>query len=146
MATIETKIAEAIRARVHAMPMVTTHDVAWTDGDVGLQTPAGTTYTPSPTKRYLRCTWTPNATQRAFIGSADPDTRPGILQIDVMGLKTQSSGVAREVAGQVALQFPKDRRLTFEGVKLRVLKSPSVYVPFIATHVQVPVEIQLAYE
>ena len=137
MATIETRIAEAIRARVDSLPMKATYPIYWTDGPSVM---------PGATQRYLRCTWTPNATQRALIGSADRDTRPGILQIDVMGLKTQSSGVAREVAGQVALQFPKDRRLTFEGVKLRVLKSPSVYAPFIDTHVQVPVEIQLAYE
>lgn len=138
--SIETRIAEAIRARVASLPMAAQYQIVWTDGPLS----AGQqSYTPTPTQRYLRCTWTPNQTQRQFIGSKEPHRRPGVLQIDVMGLKTQSSGVAREVAGQVAQHFPADMKLNFEGVKVRVMRDPSVLAPFIDTHVQVPVSIEL---
>jgi hypothetical protein len=135
--SIETKIYQAIKARVEALPMKATYDIVWSDG-------AG--YSPSPTKPYLRCTWTPNTTQRQFIGSKEPHRRPGVLQIDVMDTKTRGSGVARETAGQVAAHFPADMRLTFMGAKVRVLREPSVFEPFIDTHIQVPVSIELAYE
>lgn len=138
--TIESRISEAIRARVATLPMAASHEIVWTDGPL----PAGKqTYTPDPLKRYLRVTWTPNQTQRQFIGSNDPHRRPGVLQIDVMGTKAQGSGVAREAAGQVALHFPADMKLSFDGVKVRVMRDPSVFAPFIDTHVQVPVSIEL---
>ncbi|KKB09406.1 phage tail terminator-like protein [Devosia chinhatensis] len=138
--SIETKIAEAIKARVATLPMVEQYTIVWTDGPL----PAGqNTYTPSPAQRYLRCTWTPNQTQRQFIGSKDPHRRPSMLQIDVMGLKTQASPVAREVAGQVALHFPADLRMAFQGIETRVTKAPSALAPFIDTHIQVPVVIEL---
>jgi hypothetical protein len=146
MPSIETKIFQAIKARVESLPMAATYDIVWTTGDNAFETGAGTSYTPSPTKAYLRCTWTPNATQRQFIGSKDPHRRPGILQIDVMGTKALGSGVAHEVAGQVAQHFPADMRLRFMDVKVRVLRDPSVFAPFIDTHIQVPVSIELAYE
>jgi hypothetical protein len=135
--SIETKIYQAIKARVEALPMKATYPIVWTDGSA---------YSPNPNQPYLRCTWTPNTTQRQFIGSKDPHRRPGILQIDVMGTKAQGSGVAREVAGQVAQHFPADMRLRFMDVKVRVLRAPSVFAPFIDTHIQVPVSIELAYE
>lgn len=140
MPSIETKIFEAIRARVASLPIANTHQIVWTDGPL----PNGQqSYTPSPTQRYLRCTWTPNQTQRLFIGSKDPHRRPGVLQIDVMGTKAQGSAAAREVAGQVAQHFETDRRLAFEGVEVRVMKAASVLAPFIDTHIQVPVVIEL---
>lgn len=140
MPSIETKIYQAIKARVASLPMAAQYQIVWTDGPL----PAGQeSYTPSPTQGYLRCTWTPNQTQRQFIGSKDPHRRPGVLQIDVMGTKAQGSGVAREAAGQVALHFPADMKLSFDGVKVRVMRDPSVFAPFIDTHVQVPVSIEL---
>lgn len=135
--SIETKIFQAIKARVDTLPMKSTYPIVWTDG---------TAYSPHPNQPYLRCTWTPNTTQRQFIGSKDPHRRPGILQIDVMGTKAQGSGVAREVAGQVAAHFPADMRLRFMDVKVRVLRDASVFSPFIDSHIQVPVSIELAYE
>lgn len=144
--SIETKIFQAIKARVEALPMRATHDIVWTAGDSALETGAGASYTPSPTKAYLRCTWTPNATQRPLIGSKERNTRPGILQIDVMGIVAQGAGVAREAAGQLAQEFPTDRRLSFMGTKVRITKAPTVYRPIVGAHVQVPVEILLAFE
>jgi hypothetical protein len=132
--SIETKIFQAIKARVETLPMKATYPIVWTDSSA---------YTPNPNQPYLRCTWTPNTTQRQFIGSKDPHRRPGILQIDVMGTKTQGSGVAREVAGQVAAHFATDLRMQFEDVDVRVIKAPSVLALFIDTHVQAPIVIEL---
>lgn len=143
--TIETKISEAIRARVASLPMAATYTIVWTDGPLPKK-PNGepeTSYTPDPRKRYLRVTWTPNQTQRQFIGSKDPHRRPGVLQIDVFGTVSQGSPRAIEVAGQVAQHFPADLKLSFSGVKVRVLRAPSVFAPFIGAHVQVPVVVEL---
>lgn len=138
--TIETTIAEAIRARVATLPMAASYEIVWTDGPL----PAGKqTYTPDPLKRYLRVTWTPNATQRQFIGSNDPHRRPGVLQIDVFGTVSQGSARAIEVAGQVAQHFPADLAMTFMGAKVRVMKTPSVGPVFVDTHLHVPVLAEL---
>lgn len=138
--SVETKKYQAIRLRVESLPIASTHQIVWTDGPLA----AGQqSYTPSPTQRYLRCTWTPNQTQRQFIGSKDPHRRPGVLQIDVMGTKAQGSGVAREVAGQVAQHFATDLRMAFDDLSVRVIKAPSVLTPFIDVHIQVPVVIEV---
>lgn len=138
--SIETRIIEAIRARVASLPMAPAYEIVWTDGPLPADQES---YTPSPTKKYLRCTWTPNQTQRQFIGSKEPHRRPGALQIDVMGTKVQGSGVAREVAGQVAQHFEADLQMAFQDLIVRVTKAPSVFAPFIDVHIQVPVAIEL---
>lgn len=125
--------------------MASTYTIVWTDGPLPKKadgTPE-TSYTPDPTKRYLRATWIPNQTQRMFIGSSDPHRRPGILQIDVFATVAQGSGVAREVAGQVTAHFPTDLYLDSQGVRVRVMKAPSVGPVFVGTHIQVPVSIDL---
>lgn len=132
--SIETRIFEAIAAKVRALKLSTAHEIVWTEGDE-------TNLTPS--KRYLRCTWTPNQTQRVFVGSNEPHWRPGVLQIDVLVPTSVSSGVAREQAGQIAAQFNTDLSMTFMGIKVKVLKAPSVLSVFKDTHVQVPVIIEL---
>lgn len=139
--SIETRIAEAIRARVASLPMAGQYQIVWTDGPL----PAGQqSYTPSPTQRYLRCTWTPNRPSREGRVASDlPALRMGVLQVDVMGLKTQGSGVAREVAGQVAAHFPLDFCMPFMGASVRVMEPPAVGPVFIDTHVQVPVSIEV---
>lgn len=132
--SVETKILMAIRAHVDTLPMKATYPVIWSDGEG---------YTPNPTQPYLRCTWTPNTTQRLFIGSDDPHRRPGVLQIDVFERLAQGSIVAREVAGQVAAHFAADTKMVFQGVTVQVIKAPSVRGVFIDTHVQVPIEIEV---
>lgn len=141
--SIETRIFEAIKARVASLPMASSYDIVWTAGDNLMETGSGASYAPSPTKRYLRCTWTPNATQRRFLKGTDPHQRMGVIQIDVMGLKSQSTGVAREAAGQVAAHFPADQPMRFMGAQLRVMKAPAVFSPIVGTHVQVPVQIEV---
>lgn len=143
--SIETRISEAIRARVATLPMAASYEIVWTDGPLPKK-PDGepeTSYTPDPLKRYLRVTWTPNQTQRQFIGSNDPHRRPGVLQIDVFGTVSQGSARAIEVAGQVAQHFPADLVLTFMGAKVRVMKAPSIGPVFVDTHLQVPVMVEL---
>lgn len=132
--SIETRIYQAIKARVSTLPMASTYPVKWSDG------PA---YEPQATERYLRATWIPNQTQRMFIGSSDPHRRPGILQIDVFATVAQGSGVAREVAGQIAAHFATDLKLDFQGVRVRVMKAPSVGPVFVENHIQVPVTVEL---
>lgn len=137
--SIETKIYQAIKARVASLPMAAIYEVVWTTGPG--------TYTPSPLKPYLRCTWTPNVTLRRSTGARDPSRRPGVLQIDVMDTLVRGSDVARETAGQIAQHFPADRAMTFMGIKAQVLKAPSVMAPSVGTHVQVPIQIEIeAYE
>src|SRR5690606_3091599 len=91
--SVETKIFEAIAARVRTLPMLTganAYDLVWTVGDDLLQTEAGAEYEPSPSKRYIRATWTPNQVSReGRVDGSLPHRRPGILQLDVYGLKTQ---------------------------------------------------------
>lgn len=143
--SIETKIAHAIKARVASLPMASTYAIVWTDGPLPKKedgTPE-TSYTPDPRERYLRATWTPNQTQRVFIGSTEPHRRPGILQIDVFATAARGSGGAREEAGQVAAHFAIDLKLVFQGVQVQVMKAPSVGPVFIGTHLQVPVTIEL---
>lgn len=137
--SIETKIFQAIKARVASLPMIATYEAVWTTGPG--------TYTPSPTKPYLRCTWTPNVTARRSTGARDPSRRPGVLQIDVMDTLARGSDVARETAGHIAQHFPADHAMTFWGAKAQVLKAPSVLSPSFGTHVQIPVQIEIeAYE
>lgn len=132
--SIETKIFEAIAAKVRALKLSTAHEIAWTEGgETSLDV----------TKRFLRCTWTPNQTQRVFVGSNEAHWRPGVLQIDVMVPTSVSTGVAREQAGQIAAQFNTDLSVTFMGIKVKVLKAPSVLSVFKDKHVQVPVVIEL---
>lgn len=132
--SVETKIIEAIRARVALLPMIASYPIVWmTD----------TTYTPNPDDAFLRCSWSPNQTQRMVIDSDGPHQRLGVLQIDVMGRKTQAAGVTNEVAGQVAAHFPADLIMHFMGVSVRVLKAPSVGSAFVGTHMQVPVIVEL---
>ena len=138
--SIETKIEMALLNRVSSLPMIATYPIVWSTGPG--------TYAPSPTQPYLRCTWTPNSTQRRTTGSREPSGRPGVLQIDVMDTKTRGSIVAKEAAGQVALHFPADHVMRFHDTRVKVSKAPSVLGPFIGTtHVQVPIEIEVeAYE
>lgn len=139
MPTIPTKIRQAIAARIATLNLAG-YEVVWADGPL----PDGQqTYTPDPTKAYLRVTWTPNATQRQFIGSSDPHRRPGVLQIDVFGTKVQGTPKAINDAGRVAEHFATDLTMVFQGAKVRVVKAPSVLAPFIDTHVQVPVLVEL---
>ncbi len=134
MPTIQTKIRRAIEARVASLSMAAQYTIVWTDGPG---------YTPDPQKAYLRATWTPNDTQRQFIGSRDPHRRPGVLQIDVFEVRTQGSAKAIETAGQVAEHFETDLHMAFMDIQVRVLKAPSVMAPFIDTHIQVPVLIEV---
>lgn len=132
--TIQTKIRKAIEGRVSSLPMAATYPIRWTDGP---------TFEPEPTDRYLRCTWTPNATQRELIGSKTPHRRPGVLQIDVFLPRHLDSARAVEIAGQVAEHFPADLRMAFHGAKVSVTKAPSVMGVFTDTHHQVPAVIEV---
>lgn len=144
--SVETRMFQAIKAHVETLPMAgvgKAYDLVWTVGEGSLQTGAGAAYTPTPNKPYLRVTWTPNTTQRLYLGSDDPHRRPGVLQIDVFDTKTRGTGVARETAGQVAAHFAADTKALFQGVKVQVTKAPSIRSMFVDTHIQCPVDIEI---
>lgn len=135
MPSIETSILQALKARVDALPMKSAYPVVWA---------TDTTYSPEPSKPYIRATWLPNRNQRLFIGSDDTHVRPGILQLDVFGkVRANGEGLAREIAGQVAAHFPADLEMNFQGVKVRVTKAPDVGPSFVDKHIQIPVSIEV---
>lgn len=131
--SIETKLYQAIKARVNMLPMKATYPIVWTTGEA---------YEPNPAQPYLRATWLPNMNRRALIGSGDPHQRLGILQLDVMEKRSRRDTDAIEIAGQVAAHFLPDQRLSFEGIETRVTKAPDVGAVFIDKFIQVPVTIE----
>lgn len=127
MPTIETKIAQAIQARVAALPL--SYPVLWTDDAPA--SPPGTGGQQAP---YIEAHHEPNRTVRHFIGSTDPHERPGLLLLTlcwpIAKLGTGSGkthrDTIRETAGQIAAHFPTDLALDFQGVRVRVTKAPDV--------------------
>lgn len=134
MPSVETKIFQAIKARVATLPMAGSYPVKWTTDE---------SYQPNPSQPYLRATWLPNINRRLFLNGSDPHQRLGVLQIDVMGKKTSGDDVAIEVAGQVAAHFPADQAMTFQGVTARVERAPDVRPVIIDKHIQVTISIRI---
>lgn len=125
--TIETKISQAIQARVATC--LPAYPKVWTDGEpVALPTAGGQ---PAP---YIECHHEPNRTVRRFIGSNDPHERPGLLlltlcwplaKVGTGSGKTHKDAI-REIAGEVAAHFPADLAMDFQSVRARVTAAPSV--------------------
>jgi hypothetical protein len=125
--TIETKISQAIQARVATC--LPAYPKIWTDGEpASLPTAGGQ---PAP---YVECHFEPNRTVRRFIGSNDPHERPGLLlltlcwpltKVGTGSGKTHKDAI-REIAGQIASHFQADLPMDFEGVRVRVTAAPSV--------------------
>lgn len=132
MPSVETKIFQAIKARVATLPMKATYPVKWVTE----------TYEPSPSQPYLRVTWMPNVNRRLFLKGSDPHQRLALLQIDVMAKKASGDDVAVEIAGQVAVHFAADTPMYFQGVKVRVQRAPDISQVIAGdTHLQVPVTV-----
>jgi hypothetical protein len=134
MPSIETMLFQAVKARVNALPMKAAYPIVWSTDEA---------YVPSISQPYLRATWLPNTNIRHFHKGSDPHERLALLQIDVMGEKTNGEGVAIEIAGQVAAHFAADTPMFFEQVKMSVTKAPDVGPVFVNTHIQVPVTIRV---
>lgn len=131
MATIETKIAQAIQARVATIALPYT--VIWTDDEpAALPTSGGQ---PAP---YVEAHHEPNRTVRLLIASDAPHERPGLILLTLcwpiakLGTgsgKTHRNAI-REQAGKIAAHFRADLRMIFDGVSVRVTKAPDVLGAF----------------
>lgn len=127
MSTIETKIAQAIQARVASLPL--SYPVLWTDDEPATRPSAGGQ--PAP---YIEAHHEPNRTVRRFLGSADSHERPGILLLTLCwpvakvgaGKGGAHRNDIRERAGLIAAHFGTDSLLSFQGVRVRVTKAPDV--------------------
>lgn len=151
MPTIETKISQAIQARVATclpdFQKVWTEDIVWENGKpVGLPTENNR---PAP---YIEAHFEPNRTARPFVGSKEPNDHPGILRMTLcwpIALVGTGSGrthrnVVREWAGKIAVHFGTDKTLTFQGTGVRVTKWPDVLGSYRdETYMRTPVRIDL---
>jgi len=132
MPTVETKIAQALQARVASLPLA--FPVLWTD-DAPAPKPAASGQ-PAP---YIEAHHEPNRTVRHFIGSTDPHERPGILLLTLCwplanvgpGPGKTHRDVIRETGGQIAAHFPTDLPMDFDGARVRVSKSADVLSAYV---------------
>lgn len=127
MPTVETKISQAIQARVATLPL--SYPVLWTDDEPATKPTSGGQ--PAP---YIEAHHEPNRTVRRFIGSSDPHERPGLLlltlcwpiaKVGTGSGKTHRNAI-REYAGEIAEHFSTDLAMDFQGVRVRVTAAPSV--------------------
>ncbi len=127
MPSVETKISQAIQARVSSLPL--SYPILWTDDEpAALPTSGGQ---PAP---YIEAHHEPNRTVRLLIKADAPHERPGLLLLTLcwpiakMGSgpgKTHRNAV-REQAGKIAAHFRADLRMIFDSVSVRVTKAPDV--------------------
>lgn len=130
MPSIETKLWMALKARVETLP-----------GGFTINWPLEPFNKPQAGKRhqpYVEVRHLPNQVNRRFIGSDDPQERPGILQLTIcwpaadVGTgsgKTHPDELIQR-AGEVAAHFPTDLKMRFDGVTVRVEKAPDVAQPY----------------
>jgi len=125
--TIETKISQAIQARVATC--LPAYSKVWTDGEpVAPPTDGGQ---PAP---YIECHHEPNRTARLLIKAAAPHERPGLLLLTLCwpianvgtGSGKTHKDAIRDYAGQIAKHFPAGLCMSFQGVGVNVTKAPDV--------------------
>lgn len=127
MPTVETKIAQAIQARVASLPLP--YPVLWTDDEpAALPTASGQ---PAP---YIEAHHEPNRTVRLLIKADAPHERPGLLLLTLCcpiakvgsGSGKTHRNAIREQAGKIAEHFPAGLCMSFQGVGVNVTKAPDV--------------------
>jgi hypothetical protein len=111
----ETRIADALKARLAALAFSPALQIAWPN--VAFTPPSGT---------YLRVDNLRNTTDRVLIGNDDPHRQQGILQVTVMAPAGGGETAAFEIAGQIADWFMAEPRLFFDGGSLRITKRPDI--------------------
>lgn len=129
-ATIETKIWQALKARVAGLPLGLV--VNW---PLEPFTPPVSGGKQLP---YVECRHIPNSVNRRLLGSDDPQERPGIVQLTLcwpaadigIGSGKTHPDVLIQKAGEVAAYFPTDLRLTFEGAVVAIERAPDVAQPY----------------
>lgn len=146
MPTVQTKIAQAIQARVATC--LPAYPKVWTDGEPTELPTAGNQ--PAP---YIEAHHEPNRTVRHFIGSNDPHEYPGLLLLTLCwplanvgtGSGKTHKDAIREIAGKIAEHWPADLTLHQDGIRVRVTGAPSVLGAYRDDHymrIQVRVETQ----
>jgi len=128
MPTIETKIMQAIKARVATIPL--SYDKLWTDGEPA--SPPTTGGQPAP---YVECHFEPNRNVRRFTGAKEASERPGLLlltlcwpiaKVGAGSGKTHQDAIREMAASKVAAHFGTDNLLSFQGARVRVTNLPDV--------------------
>jgi len=128
MPSIETCISQAIRARVATISLP--YPVIWTDGEpVAVPASGGQ---PVP---FIEAHHEPNRNARPFIGSKDASERRGILlltlcwpiaKVGTGSGKTHKDAIREMAASNIAGHFFTDVSMTFQGIRVRVMKVPDV--------------------
>lgn len=113
-AYVETKIAEALLARLAGMPGVPL--VAWPNKD----------FTPPSSGQYLRVSIQPNRTETIEIGVDAWNRHRGIMQVDVMDRQDVGAIAAMETAGKVIARFNRNVAIEHEGLLVRMDAPPSI--------------------
>lgn len=125
-ATVETKIWQALKARVATLP-----------GGYAINWPLAPFTPPKAGNRplpYVECRHIPNRNNRFLMGSTDPQERRGILQMTLCWPATNvgtGSGKTHpddliQRAGEIAAHFPTDLAMDFEGIRVRVERAADV--------------------
>lgn len=120
MASVESNITEALFVAFSELTFNSGITVSWepsfktntvTPGTLGLLT--GDVVLANP--------------RRMFIGSRKAHRRTGSLIItSQLRISSVTSDYARELSGNIAAEFPDDRKLTYDNVGVRVTEYPSV--------------------
>lgn len=113
--TVETKIWLALRNHLASLVLSPAAPFIWPAESVTI--PQGTS---------LEVTHMPNRPVRRYLGSDEPDLLRGILQVGVLTIPgfSQHQTVATEIAGDVAGHFPKDARMTYDDIVVRISEKP----------------------
>lgn len=112
---VETKIAEALLARLAALVLSPPLPIAWPN--LAFTPPAGA---------YLQADHLQAPTVNLFLSNADPDMHVGLLQVTVVAPLNQGVIGAVEIAGSIANHFGKGTALDHEGLRVRIEDRPSI--------------------
>ena len=126
----DTKVMRALFARVGTLTFSPALPIAWPNKE----------FSPPAGNAWLRVNELPAGTQ-PFGLPGDPTDRTGLMQIDVFRPLGEGHVTAKEVAGQIAAHFPAGRRLTSEGVSVKVTRAELGPVIRDDTRIMLPVTI-----
>lgn len=114
-ATLETKIWEALRAKVNQVSTTLNLPVVFPNV-ITLPTKSG----------YILVNDQPNNNVRPYMGSNSQHIYTGILQLDLMMSLGQDTSYVKQVAGQIVALFPEDTPMVFDGAVVRVTKAGDI--------------------
>lgn len=135
--SVEERIEAALFGSVSALPMYggTPLPVAWPNVE----------FTPPAAGPWLKVLHLRNANRRYLLRGSDPQQRRGILQITVASPLAEGPKPAMYIAGALTAEYPADRAIWGEGVKLTVQSAPDLGAVTAAT-VAFEVPVSVRYE